>query len=361
MTEKLKTLMDESADLQFAAPDLDAIVRAGDRSVRRRRVIAGTGGLAAAAVVAVVVVGMSGGGSDRVTDPAAGPNGPVAEWASGTVLHTQTGPVDVGHPVRAYVRTSIGYLVADDQGAVWSVVAGDVHQVGTTSADEPHLVGDAGAPVGAWVDTAADPVSYVAYDQAHHQVIAFGPADGGKVVAVDAEQLVVEEGRDVRILSVDGPNARLDPPAPGDTLLTWKDGVAVWEDPGGVRTESKYLVGRSEMQPVQIPQVQGDVAVLSPGARWVSFDADEPRVFDAQTGAEVSMDIGDRDFATGYGWLDDDTLMMIAGKGADGAVELLVCQVPSGTCTADADSAGKLGSLAGPPGFALPVGTPLGD
>ncbi|GAA3812093.1 hypothetical protein [Nocardioides panacisoli] len=361
MTEKLKTLMDESADLQFAVPDLDAIVKAGDRSVRRRRLVAGAGGLAAAAVVAGVVIGVSAGGSDRVTDPAAGSDGAVAEWASGAVLHTQAGTIDVGHPVRAYVRTSVGYLVADDDGTVWSVVAGDVRKVGTTSAEHAHLVGDDDAPMGAWVDTTADPVGYVAYDQAHRQNIYLGPDHDGKLVALDAGQLYVQEGRETKVYAVDGPDARLDPPAPGDRLLTWEDGVAVWEDPGGGDEESKYLVGRTEMEPVEIPQVQGELAMLSPDARWLTLDADEPRVYDVQTGAEVTMDVGDRDFATGYGWLDDDTLMMIAGKGGDGAVELLVCQVPSGTCTPDPESAGKLGTFADAVGFALPVGTPLGD
>lgn len=358
MTEKLKTLMDESSDLQFATPDLDRIVRAGDRTVRRRRLVTGAAGLAAAAVVATGAVALAGGdGGGTSTDPANAPTGPVAEWASGTVLHTQTGPVDLGHPIRAYVRTSAGYVAADDRGTVWSIVDGEVDQVGETSADHPRLVGDDDVPEAAWVDPSNG--RYIAYDQRHRQVIILRAARGD-VVAIDARRLYVDEDGTDRVLAIgEGPEAVLDPPAAHSSFLGWEDGVAVWwSDHEG---QSEYLVGRTEMDPVVIPDVRGDMAVLSPDARWVSLDADEPRVFDTSTGEQVQMDVDGREFATGYAWVDDDTLLMIAGRTTDGPIELLVCTVPDGTCTPDAGSAGQLGTFDDMEQFALPIGTTIGD
>lgn len=363
MTEKLKTLMDESSDLQFAAPDLDAIVRDGDRTVRRRRIVTGAAGLAAAAVVATSAIALTGGtGVDRTADPTGAPDGPVAEWAAGSVLHTQTGPVDVGHPVRAYVRTAAGYVVADDLGTVWSVVGGEVRQAGYVDARHPRLVGDDDTATAAWVDPGTEGRHLVAYDQTTRQATVLGPvADGAEVDAVDGGRVYLTEDGSVRVVPVGrGPEAVLDPPAAHASFLGWEDGVAVWwADHDG---QSEYLVGRTEMQPVVIPNVRGDLAMLSPDATWVSLDADEPRVFDTSTGQQVQMDVDGRDFATGYAWLDDDTLLMVAGRSTDGPIELLVCAVPEGTCSDDPGSAGQLGTFADSPiGFALPIGSYLGD
>ncbi|MDQ4055766.1 MAG: hypothetical protein M3237_24165, partial [Actinomycetota bacterium] len=56
MTEKLKTLLhDQASAAEFAAPDLDHLVRRGDRTVRRRRGATG----AAAVLVTAGAVGVA--------------------------------------------------------------------------------------------------------------------------------------------------------------------------------------------------------------------------------------------------------------------------------------------------------------
>lgn len=358
MTEKLKTLMDEAAEVDFATPDLDTIYRDGDKAVRRRRLVVGAAGLAAAAVTTGVVLVATGAGPDKGADAANEP-APPAGWAAGSVLHTPYGPVDVGHPVHAYVETSIGYVVADDRGRVWSVVGTDVSPAGRTSVDSTWLVGDEDSPLAAWVDTSEEP-RIVAYDQDHHQTIlldAASPRD--EVVAVDGGQIYVQAGPQVRALPIGkGTETTLEPPTPPSDLLDVEEGVLVWTDPGDDDGQSDYLIGRAETEPVVIPWVQGEFAMLSPDARWVTFDADEARVFDTRTGEQVDIDVEGRAFASGYGWVDEDSVSMIAGRSEEGAIELLVCQVPAGDCLVDEASVGQLGTFADAmtTEFALPFG-----
>ena len=80
MTDSLNTLLHSQADgVDFAAPDVEALVRAGDRRVRRRRtaVAAVAAGVAATAVVAVVLASQVLPGSRQTAPEPAGPTYPV--------------------------------------------------------------------------------------------------------------------------------------------------------------------------------------------------------------------------------------------------------------------------------------------
>ena len=65
----------------------------------------------------------------------------------------------------------------------------------------------------------------------------------------------------------------------------------------------------------------------------------------------------DYGFATGYEWLDDSTLVMIAARRATDAAQAVVlrCTVPAGTCE---PASGELGTFTDlvRDGFALPTG-----
>ncbi len=369
MTEKLKTLMDDTAAVDFAVPDVDAIAAAGDKAVRRRRA-----GLAFAAVAAVAAAGLGGTALWNVADPAddrtvaSDADADGMSWATGTVLHTDEGPVDIGHPVRAYVRTDTGFVTVDARGQVRSVVAGDVTEVGRMAASSLYLASDHEDSLAAWLEPLGDRRwQWVVFDQAEGERIAelpagTGPEIPGVVVGLDDRHLYVTDAGGYARLDVDGGSAAatLDPPVPAAQLLAVEDGVLAWADPGDDDGASSYLVGRTEMEQVEIPAVQGSEASFSPDARWVAFDADEPRVFDAGTGEQVAIDIGDRFFGSAYEWLDDDTVALIASAGETGPIELLVCEVPAGTCeVAEPD----LGSFDGAveEGFALPTGTTIDD
>lgn len=371
MTEKLKTLMDEVTALvgpDLAAPDLDAIVTAGDRAVRRRRAAVAVAGLATAAVTAAGAVLVAGTGPTGGEDPdvAATVDGAALSWALGTEIHTPAGTVDTRHPVRAYVRTAVGYVSVDGRGTVYSVVSGAVQEVGQVEASSLYLAADDETGLAAWLERHPDGWRWVVLDQETGRRVSETAAGTGREVpgvvkAVDAGRLVVSAGGYRVIDTRTGESAVLDRPDGAQELLDYEDGVSVWiSRPTGEERESSYLVHRQGASTVSIPGVRGSSAALSPDGRWVAFDADEPRVHDAVSGEQTAVDIDARVFGAGYEWLDSGTVALIASRAEVGPVELLACAVPAGTCTVVAPDLGTFDEVLAD-GFALPTGTAVDD
>lgn len=357
MTEKLKTLMDRAAEVDFDAVDLAAIVDSGERAVRRRR-LGVVGGVAALALVAGGVA-LATGGSDEAADRPAFAGSPANEvaWAVGTRILTAGSSIEVGHPVHSFVRTGVGYVVADDAGEVWSVVGGEVSSIGRVDRSTARLAADAETSVVAWREPEAGGARWVAYDQAAGRRVLSRtidrPSVDADVVAVDQRSLYVHDGR-YDVLDVDGDDAwQVGPPVPGGELMAVEDEVMVWS------TGEGYLVERSGAEPVEIRRPFGDLAVLSPDGRRVSFDADELRVHDVLTGREETIDVGGRSFAAGFEWLGNDALAVIASE--DGVTaQLLACTVSTGDCRQVAGDLGTFDELTAG-GFALPAGIPTED
>lgn len=369
MTEKLKTLMDEVTAMQdFASPDLDAIVRDGDRVVRRQRAVIGGAAVATAAVAAGAVVLVSGGmgtGDTQVSDAAIDSAG--MSWATGSVIHTPTSSVEVGSPVRAYVRTDVGYVTVDQRGTVRSIVGDDVMEVGRMEPSSLYLTSDTEDSLAAWLQhEPGGDWSWVVFDQERGRRLATfeegrAPDIVGVVVALDGRRLFVHEGRDYMALDVDdGLEEVVDGPARDAQLLSVESGIQAWVEPGDDGGESEYVLGRVGAEQVRITSVEGFLASFSPDGRWISFDADEPRVFDAATGERVAIDLEGRVFGAGYEWLDDDSLAVIASRDESGPIELLVCQVPAGSCDVAAPDLGSF-DRAIDVGFALPSGEVIDD
>lgn len=365
MTEKLKTLMHDRASLAaFEMPDVDLLVRDGSRRARRRGLaVAGGGAAAATAAVLVAVTALSGGSGDQpgpaiATDPLAVD---TPTYARGSVIHAGDESVEVGRQVSAYVRTSVGYVVADRSGVVWSVAAGDVSRVGETDAAHPHLVSDAEGPLAGWVDASGDRPAFVFFDQSSGDVVrnseATAPdmglladeADPAYLHAIDG---VVAYWRDQRgLVSFDldsGTTAVVDAGvANGFELLAVEDGwLATSAGDHGTELEGNG-------QQVRLPGVYSSLGAFSPNARWVSFDADQPEVFETATGKRITLDV-DTWFATGYEWLDADTLVVLAVDRENDPVDLVTCAVPSGTCEVAVAGLATPEELAA--GYALPTG-----
>jgi len=367
MTEKLKSLMDEEAGMQdFATPDLDAIVRDGDRTVRRRRTVVAALAVAAVTVGGVVLLGGGPGAENaQVADTPADSQG--MSWATGSVIHTPTSKIEVGRPVRAYVRTAAGFVTVDDQGRVWSVVGRETTEVGAMTPSSLYLTSDPEDSLAAWLEQEpGGEWSWVVFDQALGRRLATfeegkAPDIVGVVVALDDRTLYVSEDGDYVSIDVDdGTDAVVDPPARAAQLLSVEDGAFAWADPGDDDGESEYILGSAEAEAVRIPAVQGHLAWFSPDARWITFDADEPRVFDAGTGEQVEIDIDGRIFGVGYEWLDKDSLAVMASRGENGPIEMLVCEVPEGTCDVVVPDLGSFDGVI-ERGFALPNGTEITD
>jgi hypothetical protein len=371
MTEKLKTFMDEAAQLDFATPDLDAILRDGDRTVRRHRLILGAAGVAAAALVVTGIVLTAGGddpGSTVAGDPA-----PVdaVTWTVGQTLHTADGQTfDVGHDVTAFVRTSVGYAFLDDNDEVFSFIDGKVEDVGTVSHPYPQLYADDEGSLVGWVDGTEDGRRFVVHDLADDTTETFGDPSGMEqrsefdsfvMYAIDGRTAYVRDSRGAIAYDVDTGSVRVIEDRPRDwfDIKGVEDGVIAFQT--GLTSSDDIagtVLGTSPTSGVELFPGWGGPARFSPDGRWVSLEGDEPAVYDAETGSQVTIDLDGRPFGTGYEWLDDDTLLFGASEKMVGPLQILSCEIPSGACTVVEEDLGMFEDIEGE--LALPLGVSTG-
>lgn len=342
MTEKLKTLMDRAADLDFDAVDLAAIVESGDRAVRRRRtsVIGGVAALALVAGGAAVVLG--GGDSAKDRAPVVDSLTPEVSWVVGDTLHTATASYDLGRKAEVYVRTQVGYAFMDDDGKVYSLIDGKVAQIGSGAAGQSPLVGDENGTYVGWVDRSGDVPAYVTVDLAtgarqRHDDHLDKTMAGGEPPHL-AWIFAIDDGTtywtDLRgEVATDLATGESDViAAPGD--MRWigdvTDGLRVElvEQDGGADLGTDL---RDRDGTVLLPATDDRFyGVVSPDGRWVTTA--DGSVVEVATGKEHPVAGGDRaDALFAYDWLDHDTAVVLVERG-DG-VELRTCDVPSGACS----------------------------
>jgi hypothetical protein len=375
MTEKLKTLLHDRAEtVAFGAPDLDAVIRAGDRRLRRRRGAAALGGLATVAVVgALLVPRLGGSGDDDGRRVAHDPGAPAqVSWVLGSVLHDGARTVDLGFQVTSYVRTSAGIVATGPDGTVHSVIGGRTVDVGEVDAAHPHLVGDSEGPYVGWVNASGEGPAFLVLDQATGEITSNGVAERGMGRAADAEDPAyfyaidahTAYWRDTRgavAVDLDTGDVRVVDAAArnGFDIVAVENGQIAFQVIPDDASSDGTAIGTSRDTAMLIPRAYGSYGTFSPDARYYSSDADEPEVYDARSGERVTFDL-DYAFATGYEWLDDSTLAMIAQDTPTAPVQLLTCQVPAGTCDVAVDDLGSFDDLLAD-GFVLPVGDPLED
>lgn len=345
MTEKLKTLMDRAADLDFATVDLAAIVESGDRAVRRRRTSVVGGAAALALAAGGVAVALGGGDAAKDPGPADGLAPPEVSWVVGNTLHTASASYDLGRRAEAYVRTRAGYaFLVDDgtDGTVYSLVDGKVERIGAGAAGQVNLVGDENGSVVGWVDRSGDVPAYVTVDlatgerQRHDEHLDASMA-GGEPPRL-AWILAIDDGTaywlDLRgTVATDlatGESDVIAPPAAmswiGDVTVGLRVGLV--EDDGGadLGTDLRDRDGRV-LLPASDDRFYG---VVSPDGRWVTTA--DGTVVEVATGEEYSVAAAVRaDALFAYDWMDGDTAVVLAERGD--AVELLTCDVPSGACS----------------------------
>lgn len=364
MTEKLATLLHEVADRDFAAPDLDVIVRTGDKKVRRRRGMTGLVGVAALAVIGAGI-GLMSGGDDSV-DAAGSPLTEAVTWATGSTLHTPDRTVDLGHRIRSYVRTTAGFAFAADDGVVRSYVDGEVAEIGRTSEKYPRLVADTDGTGVGWVDYSGERPAFVVRDLATgEQVRRDGHTEPGmdevagrnpaNFYALDGRTAYWRDLRGAVAVDLDTGDVRVIDPKDRDS---WSvagaedDLVALpqYDGDGGLRIED-----RAGEEVAFLAGAFGDLALVSPGARWVSMEGDQPEVYDVRTEQRVPIDL-DYYFGVGHEWLDEDTLVVFAAHTKTSPAQILTCEVPAGSCTPVAELE-PMDQLVG--SFAIPGGIPI--
>lgn len=346
MTEKLKTLMDRAADLDFDAVDLAAIVESGDRAVRRRRtsVLGGVAALALAAGGVAVVLG----GGDTAKDPGPADGAPATgvSWVVGDTLHTPSASYDLGRKAEAYVRTRVGYaFLVDDgtEGTVYSLVDGKVERLGAGVSGEPSLVGDENGSVVGWVDRSGDVPAYVTVDlatgerQRHDDHLDASMAGGEPphlawIFAIDdgtaywldlrgtvATDLATGESD---VIAAPGHRGWI-----GDVTAGLRVGLVEHDgSPADLGTDLRDRDG-TVLLPAADDRFYG---VVSPDGRWVTTA--DGTVVEVATGEEHPVAGAERaDSVFVYDWWDDDTAVVLAER--DGGVELQTCEVPSGSCS----------------------------
>lgn len=344
MTEKLKNLMDEvtgMVDHDFVTPDLDAIVRNGDRSLRRRRLVVGGAALALVAAVStgVVLFDDNGDGDAGFANDSFDTDVPM--WTQGRTLHIAGRTYDLGVGVTSLVRTSAGIAFVGEDKGIYTFAGGEPDRIGTAADVEVSpLVGDSDGDWVGWISDAGDQREYVAHDVVSGEEVrdavkldpdAQKPLDTGYFLAIDGSTAYRLDARGTLRTDLSSGESTAVGPADDPTLViaaenglivTWietKSGADIGTDvvDGGGHVVLGHEGGRT-------------VGALSPDGTWAA-GLGSGLVWEVGTGRQVALDTGGPGDAAGYDWLDDDTLMVVA-EGSHDAVRLLECEVPTGSC-----------------------------
>ena len=370
MSESLKSLLtQQAASVAFKPPDLDAIASDRKRLIRRRRAVTALASVAAVAVVASAAVALfrPANRPPDVAEPR--PVGGVS-WAVGTKIHDGDDTIEVGHRVRAYVRTSVGFVTLDDANNVYSVTSGGVTQIGQAAVpprmdrDSTRLVSDPSGSLAGWVGYENSVVALQVHDQATGQTRTY-ETNGGKwsgdvtFFAIDGRtaywRLATRDG----VFAVDldtGDEQQLASGAQARDLAIWsvENGMLAFSRNQQPLTNATSLsIGRSLDNARDLPFGENaeadDTIRLSPTGAWVSFlliTFNGPpvrddvigfvaQVHDTVTGEAVTLNLP----STGsfpVVWIDDTTLQVMAFDPATGA-HMYACSVPDGSCAVAAD------------------------
>lgn len=375
MTGLLNDVMHERAD-RAGTPDLDldAIMTAGDRRVRGRRLTTGLAVVGVAGVVAVAGVALPGlldhdGAPAPTTSPFAARD---VSWAVGSTIHWGSQTFDVGQRVRSYVQTDDGFVWTSPDETVHLFDGSSSRRIGR--ADGGYLATDDTGSLVAWTTpgTAKRDPAYVGYDTAARAVVdevdAGSPADDGEVgqvMALDGSALYWRRGDDIVRHDLDGGDTVLwSQAAPADPAT--KSEPAIWQVADVADGAIAYFVERGDAWGLAVGRgIEPDAPVLStasngylsPDGRYLASEQDDfIAVHDTTTGGEVGPDLSRYPYAVGYAWVDDDTVMAYGLKDIDGdgpyAADMLSCDIGA-DCTVVA-------SLdVGIDDFALPIGRPL--
>ncbi len=365
MTGALRTTMQTRADaLDGFDLDLDAIVHAGDRRVRRRRNALVGGG----AALALVAGGTAFGLHDRGTTAEPGPASDSAQpftYAVGSVIHSGTSRFDVGVPVDSMVQTATGVVFADSQQRVYVEKDGSTHQVGRLSLAPTSLVVDDAGTTVAWVDGDRLEV-YTGGGAPATSAPVQQPAGGDAAVALKAisgNTVWFWDGRGTMAYDLGSGQERhvagypdrdnLQDVSAGRMLVQIQDGSTG----AGIGMSVLDQASRGGSAPPQVPEVySGD---LSPdGTHWFTQDADQFAVFDSATASRQDPSYKSLGFvfAAPYQWLDDDTMAVLAlpsGSTDHPLISLLTCHVSTDACVVTASDIGDNTEVAIPVGQSL--------
>ncbi len=375
MTGTLKDLMTERAD-EASPPhvDLDAIIRAGDSRVRRRRVAVGAGATAVAASVALglpAVLNSPSPDQSRSVQPAAAE---FAErqvtYALGSTIHYGDQQIDVSpaQKITTFVQTDDGFVFTDASGAIFFTSGAEVEKIGFSG--QPYgrqLAADDSGSYVAWVDTSARPAAeFVVYDTTSRSEVVrtsegntptteqTGEFELPMVRAVDGSYAYWHSSEGITAWDLSTDTASVIAP---QANYHWLHDVAAGQLARMTADTQRTVV--SDDPAATEPVFDGAFANLSPSATYVYTDVDdELKVFDVQTGQERTPEHPGYPFVGLTEWLDDDTFVAVgikAGNQESDPLDLLTCSISSEECTVTVPEVGRVNDLT------LPIGETLGD
>jgi hypothetical protein len=359
MTGLLRDTMNERADAAgYPQLDLDAIIEAGDRRVRRRRVaISGGAAMIAAAVVAAVALGPSTLDFDTDGGHAVGqPPGVFAQdrptYAVGSTIHYGADAYKLDYQVRSFAQTDDGFVYTAPEGQVMFTDGDTEQQIGVTESQGSQLASDDSGPYVGWTDSSGlGAPEFVVYDTAKGEEVvrtAEGSLPGAAQNDIDTMSAMIAIDDGVAYWH-DGTGVKAYDIASG-TLTTIKDGAdASWLDDveNGVLSHSSDLHYRGDAGAQRIivsadpeatdPSVaRWSYGYLSPDAQHVALaGGDQTEIVDVATGADATPP------HPGYGvfylgqWIDDDRLTFVAFPGSaptGDTVDVLECSIAQQTC-----------------------------
>lgn len=358
MTGLLTAVMHERADA-VAAPDvdLDAIIGAGDRRVRRQRTrsVLGAAGLAAAvAVGSMGVAGLLAGPDDLAADPFAFQRRQPA-YAVGPTIHLGARAYDVGRPVSSLVQTDDAFVYTTADGRVWMYDGSSSQPVGR--AEGHRLRADDQGSLVAWVEPTADGhPDYVVYDTEERTVLARvddHPADGSVHVDHDAEVFAVDDGTVYWRHGTD--LARYDVPSGRVSLLATSipPSDPASDEAGAVRDivdvsygTIAYTVEDGPRRGIAVGPVpdptgtvvaQATTGALSPDAQLLATEEnDSLAIYTTDDGQDVTPTVEGYRYQVAYGWSDDDVAVVLGIRGWSGDRangDVLRCDVSDDACT----------------------------
>jgi len=363
MTESLKcVLVEQAASVAFKPPDLDVIARDSTRRIRRRRAVAT---LAAAATVVVlagtaVIVSTQ---PNRRPDLADNRPAAAASWAIGSTIHDGHGTIEVGHEVRALVRTSVGFVTVDGANNVYSVAGRSVTRIGQAfpaaqdGGEQVRLVSDPHGSLAGWIGQDGSHLVLYVYDQAIGRTHYYG-AEGAGFNGVDffaiddrtAYWRIADRGAFAVNLDT-GEQRQLANADEARYLKIWSVESRVLafspdQDPRGNVTSLRVGPALDNAREFTFGEnaEADDTIRLSPTAAWIAYlryefngppIRDDVRAVDAQvrdtaTGEQVALTLPKQSYAVPVMWLDDTTLQVVV-FGPESA--MWTCVIPDGFCS----------------------------
>ena len=357
MSDLVKDVLRERAEVGPAHVDLADIMRQGDRRIRRRRLVtaacaAGTAVVLAATLMAPRVFDSSQPPADRLPARFAEPRLLYAVGGDGgTRIHYGDAVIETEVPVDAFVATDYGFVLTTATGNVWFTDGEDSDQIGEAVLGGGQLHSlvqvDDREPFAAWIEAEDEAdgeqvPELVVYDTHQRREVARVAAsetavdsDPKAVVAVDGGAVYWHDGESLVRYEV----------ATGESTVLAGSGEAwIWDVADGfilhrlpMMKPLENVLGRTIGSGRRLTGIS-PWAELSPDARYA---LDGSRVIDTRTNRTVQLQLParypDDSSVTAAGWSGNRTFILRKEASQDVEngiipVAILTCRLPSGTC-----------------------------